>query len=335
LEKEERGETMKRRHLFLSATGALLPGLAFAQPARKVWRIGYLLLSALSEPPSTERAAFLQGLVELGYVIGKTVQIEYRSAEGERDFLPALAAELVREKVDVIFAASADAAQAALTATRTIPIVTPTIGILVYDGLVKSLAHPGGNVTGLSVFDAELAGKRLELLRDALPGAKRVAVVRNPRSSVALAQWEETRRVAAKLGLTLLPFELGTSDTVPKMLASVVRARPDALLLLVDERVIGYGNIFAERAMRNAIPSFAGWSNFAAAGGLISYSPSFPEIFHRAASYVDKILKGAKPGDLPVEQPAKFELIVNMKTAKALGIKIPQSILARADKVIE
>jgi putative ABC transport system substrate-binding protein len=185
------------------------------------------------------------------------------------------------------------------------------------------------------VFDAELAGKRLELLRDALPGAKRVAVVRNPKSSITQAQWEETRRIAVKLGLTLLPFELGTSDTVPKMLASVVRARPDALLLLVDERVIGYGNIFAERAARNAIPSFAGWSNFAAAGGLISYSPSFTEIFHRAASYVDKILKGAKPGDLPVEQPAKFELIVNMKTAKALGIKIPQSILARADKVIE
>lgn len=327
----------RRRKLIVAlVAGALAAPLrAFAQKEGKVPRIGYLLVQALSEPPSAERAAFLQGLVELGYVIGRTVQIEYRSAEGEVDFLPDLAAELVRQKVDVIFAASAEAARAAVNATRTIPIVTPSINNLIESGIVTSLAHPGGNVTGLTVFDRELSGKRLELLRDALPRAKRVAVVLNPRNVAAQAQWQESRQFAAQLRLTLLPFELGSPDTVPKMLASIVRARPDALLLFVDVRTIGYGKIFAEHATRNGIPTIAGWSNFANAGGLLSYSPNFPDLYHRAATYVDKILKGAKPGDLPVEQPAKFELAVNIKTAKALGITFPDSILIRADKVIE
>jgi putative ABC transport system substrate-binding protein len=326
---------MMRRRNFLAALAAMCApaGRVFGQA--RVPRIGYLLLPALSEPPSAERAAFLQGLVELGHVVGKTVQIEYRSAEGEPEFLPDLAAELARQKVDVIFATSAEPARAAVNATRTIPIVTTSISNLVELGIVTSLAHPGGNVTGLTVFDAELSGKRLELLKDMLPQAKRVAVVRNPKNTNAQRQWQISRQSAARLGLTLLPFELGPPDAVPKMLASIVRTKPDALLLFVDVRTIGYGGIFAEHATHNRIPTIAGWSNFAAAGGLLSYSPNFPDLFHRAASYVDKILKGARPGDLPVEQPSKFELAVNMKTAKALGIRIPDSILVRADKVIE
>jgi putative ABC transport system substrate-binding protein len=326
---------MMQRRIFLGALAAMCTpaGRVFAQT--KVPHIGYLLMPALSDPPSAERVAFLQGLSELGYAIGKTVQIDYRSAEGEVDFLPDLAAELVQQKVDVIFATSADPLQAAVNATRTIPIVTTSISNLIERGMVTSLSHPGGNVTGLTVFDEQLSGKRLELLRDTLPQAKRVAVVRNPEHHAGQHQWQITQQFASRLALTLLPFELGSSDAVPRMLASIVQAKPDALLLFVDVRTIGYSAIFAEHALRNRIPTIAGWSNFVTVGGLLSYSPSFPDLFHRAASYVDKILKGAKPGDLPVEQPAKFELMVNVKTAKVIGIEIPDSILMRADKVIE
>ena len=326
----------RRRFLFLVCGGVAAAAIeSRAQTQGKIPRIGYLVLQPLVEPPTAERAAFLQGLRELGYVEGRNIHIEYRSAEGEVEFLPALATELVQKNVDVIVATSTEPVKAAMQVTRTIPIVMTSVGNPVANGLIKSLAHPGGNVTGLSLLADELAGKRLQLLREVLPRARRVAVLRNVQNRVVQLEWKSTQTAAANFGLTLLPFELGHPDAVSRMLTSVAKTRPDALLLLIDPRVVSYSGIIIEFATRNRIPSFAGWSNFAELGGVLSYSPSLPALFQRAAKYVDKILKGAKPGELPVELPTRFELVLNLKTAKTLGITIPNSILLRADKVIE
>ncbi len=326
----------RRKLVIALGASALSAALAaLAQVQGRIPRIGYLVLSQLVEPPSAERAAFLQGLHELGYIDGKNIRIQYQSAEGEAEFLPTLAAELAQQRVDLIFTTGTEAIRAAMAATKTIPIVMIVGSNPVSVGLIKSLAHPGGNATGLSLVSDDLAAKRLEILVELLPHAKRVAVLRSPRNRSGELGEQVMQKSAASLGLRLRSFELGRSEDVPKLLASIAQTRPDALFLLLEPRMVTYSGIIVDFATRQRIPSLAGWGKFAELGGVLSYAPSLPDVFHRAAGYVDKILKGAKPANLPVEQPTKFELEINMKTAKSLGITIPQTVLVRATKVIE
>jgi putative ABC transport system substrate-binding protein len=326
---------MNRRDAILVLLGLGAAPLTSVAQQNRIPRIGYLALPRLAEAPSAERAAFLEGLRELGYTQGRNIRIDYRSAEGKAELLPGLAAELVRENVDVIVATSAEPAKAAQAATRTIPIVFAASGDPVADGLVASLSHPGGNATGLSRVAPELAGKRLELLKEVLPHAKRVAVLRNRRNAAVEHAWPATQKAAVTLGLTLLPFELGQADSAMRTFESVANARADALLVLNDPRLASYSKIICDFAARNHIPAFGERSDFVPAGGLLSYTTDSAYRYRRAAAYVDKILKGARPADLPVEQPTRFELAINLKTAKALGLTIPQSLLFRADHVIE
>jgi ABC-type uncharacterized transport system substrate-binding protein len=310
------------------------PLFSEAQQAGKVWRIGYLVLSPLAEPPSAERAAFVNGLRDLGYEVGRNMIIEYRSAAWNRELLPDLAAELVERQVEVIVAIPG-AVEAARDATKTIPIVVPAIDAAVETGLAASLAHPGGNITGPERAMSELSGKRLELLKEAIPKLSRVAVLWNPTNSRAPRQWKETQSSARVLGVTLQSHEVKDPNDVPRALSAMARKRPDALLTFVSPLTTAYRPIIMEFATKQRLPTMFEVSADVEGGGLISYSPNLPDIFRRAARYVDKILKGAKPGDLPIEQPTKFELVINLKTAKALGLTIPPSVLGRADRVIE
>jgi putative tryptophan/tyrosine transport system substrate-binding protein len=295
--------------------------VAEAQQAAKFPRIGYLVLNLAGARHLTE--AFLQGLRDLGYVEGRNVVIEYRSAEGKLERLPALAAELVALQVDVIVAGGPAHALAAKQATRTIPIVFAAAADPVTDGLVTSLARPGGNVTGLSNLGSNLVGKGLEQLTQAVPGVSRVAVLWQPGAFGGRTEKDMLKEVevaAPALGVRL----------------QFVEARG---LLGNDQGARGCSDCAAKQivglAMRHRLPMASEFREFAVAGGLISYGPSLTDLARRAAVYVDKILKGAKPGDLPIQQPTKFELVVNLKTAKALGLTIPQTLLQRADQVIE
>lgn len=328
---------IRRRQLTaaLAAVALAAPLAVRAQTPGKSPQIGYLVLSQLVEPPTAERAAFLQGLQQLGYVDGKSIRIHYRSAEGEADFLPVLAGELVQQKVDLIFATGIEAVRAAMTATRTIPIVMVVGSNPVSAGLVKNLAQPGGNATGLTLAADDLTAKRLEMLAELLPRARRIAVLRTPRNAAAELDWQELQKSAAKLNLKLLPFELERPEAVPKLLDLIAQARPDALLLLMEPRMVTYSAIIADFASSHRIPALAAWGRFTELGGVLSYATNLPDVFFRSAGYVDKILKGAKPAQLPIEQPAKFELEINMKTARSLGIAIPKNVLLQATKVIE
>ena len=319
----------------LGAIALQAPLSVLAQTPGRIPQIGYLVLSQLVQPPSAERAAFLQGLHELGYVDGKSIRIQYRSAEGEADFLPTLATELVQLKVDLIFVTGIEAVRAAMAATKAIPIVMVVGSNPVSAGLVKNLAQPGGNATGLTLAADDLTAKRLEMLAELLPRAKRVAVLRTPRNAAAELDWQELQKSAVRLNLTLLPFELERPDAVPKLLELIAQARPDALLLLMEPRMVTYSAIIADFAASRRIPALAAWQRFTELGGVLSYATNLPDVFLRAAGYVDKILKGAKPAQLPIEQPAKFELAINMKTARALGITIPKNVLLQVTKVIE
>ena len=325
----------KRRNLILAiGAGAFAaPFATFAQG--KVWRIGYLILSPVTEKPSPERAAFLDGLRALGYIEGQNLKIEYRSAQLEPDFLPELALDLVKSGVEVIFVVESVVVRAALKATSTVPIVFVSTNDPIEMNFAKSLSRPGKNVTGITLLGATLAPKRLELLRDLLPAAKRIAVLRVSTSVGAHSEWLAIQPVAAKLGFTLESFQVRDSGEFQHQLALIARSKPDALCVLSDNRTISARSILADFALANRLPSIMGFAGYAQAGGLLSLAPNFTDNFRRAATYVDKILKGAKPGELPIEQPSTFELTVNLKTAKALGIKIPPSILVRADRVIE
>ena len=314
----------------------LAPLAAEAQSSTTIPRIGYLVLSPLSEAPSPERAAFLDGLRELGWVEGKTVAIEYRSAKWNPELFDDLAEELVRMKVDVIVTAgSAAAPQAARQATSTIPIVMAASGDPLAVGLVASLARPGGNVTGVSLMAPELGPKRLELLKEAAPKVSRLAVLWNPTFSDVATELRATQTGARALGITLKLMEVRNANDLARVFAMLEKERPDALTMLFDALTTGYRGLVADFAKKHRLPTVFGAKEFAEAGGLMSYSPNIAAGFRRAAVYVDKILRGAKPGDLPVEQPTKFELVINLKTAKALGLTIPQSLLIRADQVIE
>ena len=336
---------MRRRSVVIAWLAALLltPERSGAQqPGAKVARVGVLRPGELTEAAGVQRTPFEQGLRELGWTPGADILIEYRYAEGDVDRLPMLAAELVRLKVDVIVAATVPATLAVREATSTIPIVMSATDDPVGRGLIESLAHPGGNVTGLAATaDGNLDDKRLELLKEARPGLKRVGVlfpVVDPAGANPLARQRLTglEAAAAILGLQLQQFEVRTAPALSDAFKGIDRARVEALLVRPDPNVLEphRGEVTAF-ARERRLPAVYPWRFYIDVGGLMVYGPSLTDIHRRSATYVDKILKGAKPADLPVEQPVKFELVINLKTAAALGLTIPQSILARADEVIE
>jgi putative ABC transport system substrate-binding protein len=325
------------RRDFLRALAAALLAAAFplrAQRPRKPRRIGYLVHSPLIDPPSSERAAFLDELRKLGYTVGTDLLIEYRSAQNEPDFLPDLAKELVALDVDLIVAGDL-AANAAKDATTRIPIVITHHPDPVGSGLVRSLAKPGGNVTGNSFVSADLAGKRLQLLREALPSARKVALLHSVAHAGNLAaEVQASAAGAAALGLQLDPYAVESADALVRRFAQLGRDRPDAVLVLGDLKMVAYRDLLIENAARYRLPMVAGWPDIVRAGALLSYSPDFDALFRRSAHHVDRILKGARPGDMPVEQPTRFRLVVNLKSARALGVALPASVLVRADEVI-
>ena len=330
---------MNRRAFIASSGAAILVArlAAEAQQAAKIARIGYLSPNLATSPHL--RDAFLQGLRDLGYVEGRNVVIEYRDAEGKLERLPALAAELVALKVDVIFVAGGTRVTlAAMQATKTIPIVFTAAPDPVTDGLVTSLARPGGNVTGLSNLFEELGGKRLELLKQAVPGVDRVAVLWLPGALGERTEKEMLTgaEVAARgLGVRLQFVEARGPEDFDRAFSDMTRARAGALTVLSTSMFVSERRRLVDLAAKNRLPAVYGSREFVDAGGLMSYGANQLDLFRRAATYVDKILKGAKPGDLPVEQPTKFELVINLKTAKALGLTIPQSVLAHADDLIQ
>ena len=327
-----------QRRDFLIVAGALLaaPFAAEAQQAAKIARIGYLRSSLGDNPHPPE--AFRQGLRDLGYVEGRNLVIEYREAEGKADRLPALAAELVALKVDVIVASGTLAALAAKQASRTLPIVFSPAGDPVGSGLVTSLARPGGNVTGLSAFAPELVGKRLELLKQAVPGVSRVAVLWQPGAFGERTEKDTLKRaeVAARdLGVPLQFVEARGPTDFDRAFSDMTRARAGALTVLPSNMFNSERRRLVDLAAEKRLPAVYSARELVDAGGLMSYGANLADLNRRAATYVDRILKGTKPADLPVEQPTKFGLIINLKTAKDLGLTIPQSVLARADEVIQ
>jgi putative ABC transport system substrate-binding protein len=316
--------------LFVASIGA------DAQETPRPARIGFLATGG-NLPQPTE--AFQRGLHDLGYVEGRNIVTEYRSAEGKPERLPALAAELIALKVDVIVAAGGtSAALAAKQATKTIPIVVPAVGDPVTSGLIASLARPGGNVTGLALLSPELVGKCLEQITEAVPWVSRVAVLWQPGTLPERAEKEmlkEADLAARALGLRLRVVKARGPEDFPRAFAEMKRTQADALTVLSSPVFAGERRRIAALAVKNRLPTVFAFRSYVDAGGLMSYGPNIADLFRRAATYVDKILKGAKPADLPVEQPTTFELVVNLKTAKALGLTIPSSMLGRADQAIE
>ncbi len=315
---------------------ATRPRLVRAQSAR-IPRVGVLGPGSSTEPPTFQREPFERGLRELGWTPGSTIVLEYRYAEGRAERLGELAAELVRLKVDVIVARSGVAVRAAQRATDVIPIVMSSAADPVAGGLVKSLARPGGNITGIANLVQELEGKRLELLKEAIPGLARVATVGNPSQGAGLqALRAELAATGRALGLETQPFGVSRAQDLGETFAAMSRARVGGVLVLPDTLVLEPNRAqVVELAARYRLPTIYPWRFYIDAGGLMSYATSIPAFHHRSATYVDRILRGARPGDLPIEQPTKFELVVNVKTAKALGLTIPRSIVLRADEVIE
>ena len=332
---------MNRRRETLAALGAgLLANAipAFAQqapkPSEKIWRIGILVQAGQVSGSSTYLKEFLRGMRELGYVEGRNLQVDWRYADNQIERLSALAAELLALRPDVLVA-NANAAPLALQkATSTVPIVMLSMGDPVGSGLVKSLARPGGNITGLSVM-GELGPKRLELLRDMVPKLSQVALLQpagHPRNRVIL---EGLQAAAQTLGVKILPFEAGTLAEMASAFAAMAKAQVRALMVSPDPLFSQNSARLAELAAKQRLPAIAADRGYTQTGLLMSYGPNYADSFHRGAYYVDRIFKGAKPADLPVEQPTRFELFINGKTAKALGLKIPQSLLITAENVIE
>ena len=317
------------RRAFLTGSFAVLaaPLGVEAQPAGAVRAIGLL-------GTSTDRyRVFKEGLRDLGWVEGHTVRFEERLTTDYRE-LPRLAKELVRVPVDAIFAGNAPSVRAAMNATRAIPIVMVS-GDPVSAGFVTSLARPGANVTGLAIMQTDLSGKRLEILTQALPGAKRIAVLGNPANPSTPAMIRETEARARSLGVLVLRFEATAPDQLAGAIAAAARERADALAVLGDPMFNNNRRRLVEAAAQHRLPAIWEWRGTVEEGGFMAYAPQLADLQRRAASYVDRILKGADPGTLPVEQPTKFDLVVNLKTAKALGLTIPRSLLLRADQVIE
>jgi len=328
------GDMRRRDFIKLLGSGGLVWPFAARAQGRKVPRIG--LISPFS-PSDTAlwHKAFLQGLRDLGWVEGKTITIEYRYAEGRNDRLPELIADLVRRKVDIIVTAVTNDTLAAKNATREIPIVMAAAGDPVATGIADSLARPGGNVTGLSQMNPDLIGKRLELLKEITPNASPVAVLWNPNDPISILSWHEIQLPARKLGLEVRSLEVRDTGDLDKALHEAAGARVGALAIMPNPVFVTNLKRIADFAAQNRLPSIFHLREFADVGGLMSYGVDRSDLFRRAATYADKILKGAKPADLPIEQPTKFELVINRKTAKILGLDIPPMLLARADEVIE
>jgi putative ABC transport system substrate-binding protein len=321
------------RRLFLAGIGTLLlPRAARADPGKRR-RIAFL---AVGSPVDVDPyiGSFRQELRALGYG-NEEIAIEIRHADGKAERLADLAAELVHLAPEVIVTGTTPAAQAAKQATSTIPIVMAASGDPVGIGLVASLAHPGGNVTGLSTVAPEMAGKWLQLLKTAIPGAERIAMLFNPRNSQDVALVQGARQAARTLGTDLLSVEASTSDELEGAFAEITRQHAEVLIVTADPIFFCEKTRIVGLAASHKLPAIYQWREFATLGGLMSYGPDLNDLLRRAASYVDKILRGAKPADLPIEQPNKFALAVNLKTAQALGLTIPPSILAGADEVIE
>lgn len=317
----------------LGASAFAAPLAAFAQQKGKVWRIGFLgAISASGYASQVE--GFRSGLRDFGYVEGKNLVVEYRWAEGKYERLPELVAELIRSKVEVIVTHGTPGTRAAKQATTTIPIVMAIVADPVATGIVASFARPGGNITGSTFSSPELNAKRLDLLKEVMPQITQAAIILNPNNPLIATHIKETEIVAKAIKVGLQRFEVRGPDEFEATISSVAKARINAVVVSEDPVLIANVARIAVLATKQRLAA-AGNREFAEAGGLIGYGVNFPAIFRRAAYFVDKILKGARPGDIPVEQATRFELTVNQKTARALGIKIPQSILVRADRVIE
>jgi putative ABC transport system substrate-binding protein len=306
-----------------------------AQQPKKVYRIGFL--SPGNPTPDASRVeSFRQGLRELGYEDGRNISIEYRWANGKFEQLPDLAMELVRLKVDLIVAVVTQASLAAKQATTTIPIVMIAVNDPVNSGVVASLAQPGANITGTSAMNAALVGKQLELLKETLPNISRVAALWNPANPIFQAvQRRETEDAARALTVRLQLLEARSSDEIDRAFEVMARERIKAVLILSDPVFSAQRKQIAELSTKHRLPAVTGTREYTEAGGLMAYGPSFPDMYRRTAYYVDKILKGTKPADLPVEQPTKFELVINLKAAKQIGVTIPQKVLVKADRVIK
>jgi len=302
-----------------------------AQSLGKVFRIGYLATNAAG---TRAWNALLDGLRELGYTEGRNLVFEYRFSDGNAERFPALAAELVQLQVDCILTSTTPATLAAKHATHTIPIVLAVSNDPVEAGLVASLARPGGNITGLSNRTAELNSKRLELLKEIVPSMTRVAVFWNAANPANAVAWRETQAVAGALGLRLHAQDVRGAQDLEGAFARTAQVRPDAFLVLADALMYMYQSPIVEFVTQQHLPSVFATRDWAVAGGLMSYGHNVPALFRRAATYVDKILKGTKPADLPIEQPMQFDLVINLKTAKALGLTIPPTLLFQADEVI-
>jgi len=311
-------------------------GTAAAQSSAKVPRVGYLNPGSPSDPMRQRRLeAFRSGLRELGYMEGQNIGIESRWAEGKYDRYPALAADLVSLKVDVIVAVSGAATQAAQQATRTIPIVMSLVNDPVGSGLIPSLARPGGNVTGTTMMGPDLVGKQLQVLKEMVPEVSRVALIRNPTNPAGAQMLREAEAAARALGVRLQTLEARIPPEIDSAFAAMIRERAGALLILGDALFTNQRKQIAELAMKTRLPTMSFVSEYAEVGGLMVYGTNFLDLERRTATYVAKILKGAKPADLPVEQPTKLELVINLTAAKAIGLTIPQSLLLRADQVIQ
>ena len=333
----ERAEKSMRKKITALALTTLLLALNFpaeAQQPGKVRRIAYLSAASASSQV-THLEAFRQGLRELGYSEGKNIVIEERYAEGKRDRLSGFAAELVRLKVDIIVTGGPTVTRAAKQATATIPIVMAYDIDPVGNGFVASLAHPGGNITGLSSLGPELSGKQLELLKEIVPKLSRVAVLGNSTQPGNAQSLRETEAAAREFKVQLQLLDVLEPKDIETAFQAAAKARTDAVLVLGNPFLGAHRKQVSELALKNRLPAIYPQSEFVEGGGLMTYAASRTDLFRRSAAYVDKILKGAKPADLPVEQPMKFELMINLKTAKALNLTIPQSVLYRADKVIK
>jgi putative tryptophan/tyrosine transport system substrate-binding protein len=329
---------MNRRTFLCGLTlGALAAPVAVeAQQTGKVARVGYINPGDASDPVRLRRFdAFREGLRDLGYVEGRNVAIESRWAEGKDDRYQTLAADLVRLNVDVIVTLGGAATKATQEVTKRIPIVMSLVNDPVGSGLVSNLARPSGNVTGTSLMASDLVGKQLGVLKEIVPNVSRVAVLRQPGNPASAAQLREAEAAARVLGMRLQTFEARNPQEIDGAFAAMAREGAAALVVLTDSIFTNQRRQIAELASKGRLPAVFGNSEHVVAGGLVGYSASFLDLERRAATYVDKILKGAKPADLPVEQPTKFELVINLKTAKALGLTIPQSILGRADEIIQ
>jgi len=325
-----------RRREFIAGLGSAVawPLMAHAQQTANVPRIGLVSPFSASDTTSWHKA-FLQGLSQLGWVEGKSIAIEYRYAEGHTERLPELIADLVRRKVEIIVTSVTNDALAAKQVTATVPIVMAAAGDPVATGIVGSLARPGGNITGLSQMNPELMGKRLELLKELDPQLSHVAVLWNPEDSVSVLSWKEIQGPARLLKIELLSLQVRNPNELTGAFEQVIRSRVSALAIMPNPVFVTNMQRIADFAAQNGLPSIFHLREFAAVGGLVSYGVDRSDLFRRAATYVDKILKGANAAELPIEQPTKFELVINRKTAKKLGLVIPIGVLARADEVIE